>query len=169
VAASPNDGLPEGKIRQQQESTLKHALTTSSVGGTNTQRQDDDWGAHHVDIAMWALAWTIAADLVEGLPSILSPMKTDAQPSNRYNVATSFNGGLQVPDGAELNIRDDTDNGVLIEVTEGSIRQPWRIEGAHGRRTRHNPLSEEPAEEVCTKAKKPKGAATLHMETSSIA
>ncbi|QDS89777.1 Inositol 2-dehydrogenase [Rosistilla ulvae] len=84
-----------------------------------------DWGAHHVDIATWALS-------VNGQPT--SPLSIggtakhpvefkDARPqqTDRYNTATAFNFVAKYADGTEMVIRNDTDNGVLIEGEKGRI------------------------------------------------
>ena len=40
---------------------------------------------------------------------------------DRYNTATKFNIKAVFEDGLELTIRDDTDNGIIFEGTEGRI------------------------------------------------
>jgi predicted dehydrogenase len=84
-----------------------------------------DWGAHHVDIATWALGLTGPGDgpiSVEG--TAVHPVEfKDGFPiqDDQYNTATEFNVTCKFRNGAELVIRHDTDNGVLIEGTEGRI------------------------------------------------
>jgi len=84
-----------------------------------------DWGAHHVDIATWALGMdgpdmgpvsiegtaTHPVSLEGGYPTV----------DNQYNTATEFNILCKYPGGAELVIRHDTDNGILFEGTEGKL------------------------------------------------
>lgn len=84
-----------------------------------------DWGAHHVDIAVWALK---VNGQTEGPLSIGGtshhpveyvngkPIQTD-----RYNTASSFNFTVKYPNDVELIVRDDTSNGVLIEGDAGRI------------------------------------------------
>jgi predicted dehydrogenase len=84
-----------------------------------------DWGAHHVDIATWALELdktgpsrvrVISAEhgvpFKEGYPTL----------DDRYNTATKFKIVAEFPDhGVEMTIRDDTDNGILFEGDKGRI------------------------------------------------
>jgi predicted dehydrogenase len=89
-------------------------------GGTLT-----DWGAHHVDIAIWALAANgqpTAPQSIGGEVTHPVPFK-DGYPvvNDRYHVATKFVFQVALPDGVELIIRDDTRNGVLIEGDKGRI------------------------------------------------
>jgi predicted dehydrogenase len=84
-----------------------------------------DWGAHHVDIAMWALE---SNGQTEGPVSMSGeavhpvPFK-DGYPlvHDRFNTATSFKLTAAFPGGTDLIIRDDTRNGVLIEGDKGRI------------------------------------------------
>ena len=85
-----------------------------------------DWGAHHVDIALWALR-------VNGLPTapvsveprhVKHPVPfKDGYPTieDRYNTAQEFLLGVDFGNDVELIIRHDTDNGVLIEGDRGRI------------------------------------------------
>ncbi|WP_182868096.1 Gfo/Idh/MocA family protein [Rhodopirellula sp. JC639] len=86
-----------------------------------------DWGAHHVDIAMWALGGggdqPIAievldaahpVELVDGMPAL----------DNQYNTANSFRIRCRFPGGTELIICDHAkqlgfDNGILFECEQG--------------------------------------------------
>ena len=81
-----------------------------------------DWGAHHVDIACWALGAT------ETGPSKVTPLNyklaaeyKDGNPvvSDRYNVATEFTIRAAMPNDVELIITSEGDNGILFEGTEG--------------------------------------------------
>jgi predicted dehydrogenase len=83
-----------------------------------------DWGAHHVDIATWALNKT------ETGPVSIDPIRVkhpvafqDGYPTDdsRYNTATEFLIRARFADGLELDIRDDGDNGILLEGTEGRL------------------------------------------------
>ncbi|MDG2383531.1 MAG: Gfo/Idh/MocA family oxidoreductase [Pirellulaceae bacterium] len=83
-----------------------------------------DWGAHHVDIATWAM------DKMDTGPLWIDPVRVehpvtfkDGDPTvdNRYNTATKFNIKASYDDGVELIIRHDTDNGILFEGTQGRI------------------------------------------------
>ena len=81
-----------------------------------------DWGAHHVDIACWALGAT------ETGPSKVTPVEyklpveyKDGNPvvDDRYNAATQFNIRVAMPNDVELTITSEGDNGILFEGTEG--------------------------------------------------
>ena len=83
-----------------------------------------DWGAHHVDIACWALGAT------ETGPSKVSPVDyklaveyKDGHPTvaDRYNVATKFTIRVAMPNDVEMIITSEGDNGILFEGTEGRI------------------------------------------------
>lgn len=84
-----------------------------------------DWGAHHVDIATWALQLNGQND---GPLSVGGTAKHPVDFENgkpvqidRYNTATEFLLTAQFPGGTEMVIRHDTDNGVLIEGEKGRI------------------------------------------------
>ena len=87
-----------------------------------------DWGAHHVDIAVWALEQAGQAG-EHGGPTGIGGKATHPVPfkngmpveRDRYNTATSFLLTASYPENVELVIRHDTDNGVLIEGDKGRI------------------------------------------------
>ena len=82
-----------------------------------------DWGAHHVDIGMWALNMGNSGPIsVEGTATHPVPYK-NGYPTldNQYNTATEFLVTAKFASGAELIIRHDTQNGVTIEGTKGKI------------------------------------------------
>lgn len=81
-----------------------------------------DWGAHHVDIACWAIGasdtgpskvtpvdYTLPVEYKDGYPVV----------DDRYNVATRFNIRVAMPGDVELTITSEGDNGILFEGTEG--------------------------------------------------
>lgn len=81
-----------------------------------------DWGAHHVDIACWALGADNAG------PSEVSPLEyelgvpyRDGMPTenDRYNVATSFKVSVAMPNNVEMIITSNGDNGILFEGEHG--------------------------------------------------
>ena len=81
-----------------------------------------DWGAHHVDIACWAIG---ASDTG---PSKITPVEftlpveyKDGYPvvGDRYNAATQFKIRADMPEGVELTITSEGDNGILFEGTLG--------------------------------------------------
>ena len=81
-----------------------------------------DWGAHHVDIACWALG---ASDTG---PSKVAPVEytlpveyKDGHPTvdDQYNAATKFTIRVDMPNNVEMVITSEGDNGILFEGTEG--------------------------------------------------
>ena len=81
-----------------------------------------DWGAHHVDIACWAIG---ASDTG---PSKVTPVNyelaveyKDGHPlvDDQYNIATKFNVRADMPGDIELLITNEGDNGILFEGTKG--------------------------------------------------
>jgi predicted dehydrogenase len=83
-----------------------------------------DWGAHHVDIACWALGATDTG------PSKVTPGEytlpveyKDGNPTvgDQYNAATQFTIHVDMPNGVEMIITSEGDNGILFEGTEGRI------------------------------------------------
>ncbi|MFO0941163.1 MAG: Gfo/Idh/MocA family oxidoreductase [Pirellulales bacterium] len=83
-----------------------------------------DWGAHHVDIACWALG---AGDTG---PSKVTPVEyklpveyKDGHPlvADQYNAATSFKIQVDMPGGVEMIITSEGDNGILFEGTNGKF------------------------------------------------
>jgi predicted dehydrogenase len=81
-----------------------------------------DWGAHHVDIACWALG---ASDTGPGriVPVEYSlPVEyKDGNPvvHDQYNAATRFQIRVDMPNDVEMTITSEGDNGILFEGTEG--------------------------------------------------
>ncbi len=81
-----------------------------------------DWGAHHVDIACWALGAS------ETGPSKITPVEytlpveyKDGHPvvNDQYNAATKFTIKADMPNGVEMIITSAGDNGILFEGTKG--------------------------------------------------
>jgi predicted dehydrogenase len=84
-----------------------------------------DWGAHHVDIANWALRLNgqTAGPLEIGGTAEHPVTFENGYPvqNDRYNTASKFDFVVKYPGGTELIIRNDQDNGVLIEGDKGRI------------------------------------------------
>ncbi len=81
-----------------------------------------DWGAHHVDIACWALGagdtgpskvapvkYKLPVEYKEGFPVV----------DDQYNAATEFTIRVDMPHDVEMIITSEGDNGILFEGTEG--------------------------------------------------
>lgn len=111
-----------------------------------------DWGAHHVDIACWALGATDTG------PSKITPVDYklpveykdgNPVPSDQYNVATNFTIRAAMPNDVELIITSEGDNGILFEGTEGRFFvNRGKITGKPVEELRENPLPEGAIEKV---------------------
>jgi predicted dehydrogenase len=113
----------EGKEKRPQPNTNCHyefRWWYEYSGGKLT-----DWGAHHVDIATWALLLNgqTAGPLSIGGTSKHPVAFKDGLPveRDRYNTATEFLFTVDFPGGTQMVIRNDTDNGILIEGEKGTI------------------------------------------------
>jgi predicted dehydrogenase len=83
-----------------------------------------DWGAHHVDIATWAMGKTDTGPISIDPVMAKHPMDfKDGYPTkdDQYNTATEFRINAAFADGMELTIQHGGSNGVLLEGTEGRI------------------------------------------------
>lgn len=111
-----------------------------------------DWGAHHVDIACWALGAT------ETGPSKITPVEfklpveyKDGHPlvQDQYNAATNFRIKVDMPNDVELIITSEGDNGILFEGTEGRFFvNRGKIAGKPIEDLKDNPLPEDAVEKV---------------------
>jgi len=83
-----------------------------------------DWGAHHVDVAQWAIGMENSGPkTIEVSKGVLPVEFKGGYPTadDRYNTPTAFQVKALFPNGVELLIRDDTENGVTFEGTNGRI------------------------------------------------
>ena len=87
--------------------------------------QMNDWGAHHVDIATWALNADGGEDFG---PSKITPVSYDLPVpyengywtvDDRYNSPTKFEVRAEMPGGVPLTITSEGDNGILFTGTKG--------------------------------------------------
>lgn len=111
-----------------------------------------DWGAHHVDIANWAIGATDSG------PRKITPLEfemgtehKDGYPiaEDRYNVATKFQVRVDMPGDVEMLIKSDGDNGILFEGTKGRFFvNRGKIVGKPIEDLESNPLPEGAIEEV---------------------
>ncbi|MBW3542945.1 MAG: Gfo/Idh/MocA family oxidoreductase [Planctomycetes bacterium] len=111
-----------------------------------------DWGAHHVDIACWAL------DASDTGPSKVTPVDyalpveyKDGHPAvgDRYNAATNFNIRVDMPAGVEMIITSEGDNGILFEGTGGRFFvNRGKITGRPVEDLKDNPLPDGAIEQV---------------------
>lgn len=110
-----------------------------------------DWGAHHVDIANWAIGATDTG------PSRITPLEyemgceyKDGYPvvDDRYNVATKFRVQVEMP-GVEMIIKSDGDNGILFEGSKGRFFvNRGKIVGKPVEDLADNPLSDSALDDV---------------------
>ncbi|GAB5402949.1 MAG: Gfo/Idh/MocA family oxidoreductase [Aureliella sp.] len=112
-----------------------------------------DWGAHHVDIASWALG---ASDTG---PSKVTPLEfklpveyKDGHPTvdNQYNAATNFKIKVDMPNDVELIITSEGDNGIMFEGEKGRrfFVNRGKIVGKPVEELEGNPLPDGAIEEV---------------------
>jgi predicted dehydrogenase len=83
-----------------------------------------DWGAHHVDIATWAIGMENSGPTsVEGVMAEHPVPFKDGWPTvtNKYNAATKFDVKCLYPNGVELHILSDGENGILIQGDKGEL------------------------------------------------
>lgn len=130
-----------------------------TIGATNAHQQFrwwydysggkmTDWGAHHVDIACWALRAAGQSDTVVSIGGESSlPVEYEAgYPSvdDRYNTATSYALTALMDDGVELLITSEGRNGVLIEGDKGRIFvNRGALQGAPVEQLADDPLPED--------------------------
>jgi len=71
-----------------------------------------DWGAHHIDIAQWAIgSLPVEIRSKAKLPSV----------KDGYNVAADFAADIRYANGVELAVRDTGRRGILFEGEQGRI------------------------------------------------
>ena len=71
-----------------------------------------DWGAHHVDIAQWAIG---------SLPVRFETRATLPDVNDGYNVPTRFAADVEYQNGVKLLVRDEGRRGILFEGDGGRI------------------------------------------------
>jgi predicted dehydrogenase len=111
-----------------------------------------DWGAHHVDIACWAIGASATG------PSKVTPVSyklpvdyKDGHPtvSDRYNAATNFEIHAAMPNDVLMVITSEGDNGILFEGTEGRFFvNRGKITGKPVEELKEKPLPEGAIEEI---------------------
>ncbi|WP_406694004.1 Gfo/Idh/MocA family oxidoreductase [Singulisphaera sp. Ch08] len=83
-----------------------------------------DWGAHHVDIAQWAIGMEQSGPKTVEVLSAEHPVPfQNGMPTvdDRYNAATAFRVRCLFPNEVELLIRHDTENGIEFEGENGTF------------------------------------------------
>ena len=71
-----------------------------------------DWGAHHVDIAQWA---------VDSYPIEIDGTARFPQVENGYNVPIDFEVTYQYANGVTMTVKDTGENGILLTGDAGRI------------------------------------------------
>ncbi len=108
-----------------------------------------DWGAHHVDIASWAIGMDESGPLtVEGLVAEHPVPFKDGHPTrdDQYNTATKFDVKVMCPGDIEMHIVSESpdNNGILFEGTEGRFHvSRGGMKGKPVQDLESNPLSED--------------------------
>lgn len=74
--------------------------------------QVTDWGAHHIDIAQWA---------INEYPVRVASRGTFPNADNGYNVPIDYSLAYQYPSGIEMTVSDRGRNGILFTGTRGRI------------------------------------------------
>ena len=115
-----------------------------------------DWGAHHVDIAQWAIEQN-GKD--QGVISVEPVMQEHPVPyenghptlDDRYNAATKFDVKCMFANGVEMHIVSNSSdgNGILFEGTKGRFHvSRGRTKGGPVEALKDNPLPEGAIEKV---------------------
>lgn len=114
--------------------------------------QMNDWGAHHVDIATWALgasetgpnkvtpvSFSLPVEYKNGNPTV----------SDQYNSPTKFEIHVNMPGDIPLIITSEGDNGILFEGTTGRFFvNRGKLTGKPVEDLETNPLPEDAIEKV---------------------
>ena len=110
-----------------------------------------DWGAHHVDIAQWAIEQNGPDQGVVSVEPVMHehpvPFKDGMpQQEDRYNAATKFDVKCMFANGVEMHIVNSSSdgNGILFEGTKGRFHVGrGRTKGAPFEQLKDNPLPED--------------------------
>jgi myo-inositol 2-dehydrogenase/D-chiro-inositol 1-dehydrogenase len=74
--------------------------------------QMTDWGAHHIDIAQWAInSLPVEIEGTAKMPNVV----------NGYNVAVDFHASYRFANGVTMTVSDTGDNGILFTGDAGRI------------------------------------------------
>ena len=71
-----------------------------------------DWGAHHLDIAQWA---------IDSLPVQIRGSGVMPSVKNGFNVAVDFEVDYEFANGVTMKVQDSGDNGILFSGDRGRI------------------------------------------------
>ncbi len=97
--------------------------------------QMTDWGAHHLDIAQWAIqSFPVKVHGIGKMPKV----------QNGFNVAVDFKVDYEFANGVTMAVRDTGDNGILFTGDRGRIFvNRGKITGAPVERLGDEPLPRE--------------------------
>ncbi len=105
-----------------------------------------DWGAHHVDIAQWAIGMEESGpNTVEVIKAKLPFPFKKGYPTidDQYNTANAYQVRCLFPGDVELVIRDDGENGITFEGEKGKFFvSRSRFTGEPVDELKKNPISE---------------------------
>ena len=91
-----------------------------------------DWGAHHLDIAQWAIGEN---------PIQISSSATFPDITNGYDVAKDFHVTYTYPSGVVMTVSDTGRNGIMFTGTDGRIFvNRGTLEGKPVEQLQENPL-----------------------------
>jgi len=98
--------------------------------------QMTDWGAHHLDIAEWA---------IDSFPIMIEGHATFPEAGDHsYNVAVDYDAKYQYANGVEMTVTDSGRNGIMFTGTEGRIFvNRGTLSGAPVEDLKTNPLRRE--------------------------
>lgn len=97
--------------------------------------QMTDWGAHHIDIAQWA---------IDSYPVEVNGTGVMPRVANGYNVAIDFNVTYRYANGVTMTVKDTGSNGILFTGDAGRLYvNRGRITGAPVEALATNPLARE--------------------------
>ena len=94
-----------------------------------------DWGAHHIDIAQWA---------IDSLPVRIETEGTFPTVTNGYNVPVNFSAKIIYANGVEMQVADHGRRGIMFEGERGRIFvNRGVLSGAPVEALQENPLPRE--------------------------
>jgi len=97
--------------------------------------QMTDWGAHHIDIAQWA---------IDSVPVEIMGTANMPTVANGYNVAIDFNVTYKYKNGVMMTVSDTGDNGILFTGDAGRMFvNRGKITGTPVEALKTNPLNRE--------------------------
>ena len=135
----PTEDVPYRFLKNGKDGqTLVRTLGDGSIDASNCHKEFrwwlqysggkmTDWGAHHVDIAQWAIDQCGPGQGPTSLKPVMVetrvPFDEEGNPTldDRYNTPHRFTVHAQFPNGVLMEITSEGRNGILIEGTQGRI------------------------------------------------